>query len=216
MITGRQIRAARALLGWDASDLAQKANLTRETISNIENGAVQARESTLNDIVRAFDKHGLEFTEHQGVRFKPNDIEVYEGAERFEDFYTFMYEHLENSGGEVCLSCVNERLFAKHRKNIEAHRERMKKMAESGRIHVRVMATESHFSAPWAEYRWQPEQSATPTAFYAFGNCLALISFDHVNPPYVVLHKSGPFAETYRSAFNSAWEKAAMPLEDKS
>ena len=195
-------------------ELAKAAGLTKQGISKIEDGAVQPREGTLDDIVRVFTQREIEFIDHQGVRFRPNDVEVFEGPERFEQFYTFMYDHLEMHGGEVCLSCVDEYLFAKHRKDIEAHRKRMSELVGKGRISVRVMATKSHFSAPWAEYRWQRDQSTAPTAFYAFGNCLALVSFSHQNPPFIVLIESGPFAEAYRAAFNTAWDKAPLPRRE--
>jgi transcriptional regulator with XRE-family HTH domain len=45
MITPRQIRAARALLGLDAAELADRAGLTRATVTNIENSGVQPREA---------------------------------------------------------------------------------------------------------------------------------------------------------------------------
>ena len=41
MITGRQIRAARGLVDWSAATLADKAGLTRETVSKIEDETVQ-------------------------------------------------------------------------------------------------------------------------------------------------------------------------------
>jgi hypothetical protein len=78
------------------------------------------------------------------------------------------------------------------------------------------LASESYFfnKSSWAQYRWQPEQSAAPTAFYAFGDCLALVSFDAEPSPYVVLHKSGPFAEAYRHAFNLAWKNGRVPPKE--
>lgn len=211
MITGRQIRAARALLNWDAEDLAEKTGLSRDTIFNIEKGVVQARETSLNLITRIFDENRIEFIENQGVRYKASAIEVYEGAERFNDFTDFIYDHLKRHGGEVCISAVDEGLFAKFRKDPELHRKRMKELVDGGKVTCRILATESKFTSSYAQFKWQPKQSAVPTSFYAFGNCLALISFDHMPAPYVVLLKSGPFAEVFRQAFNVAWDNAKEP-----
>jgi transcriptional regulator with XRE-family HTH domain len=214
MITGRQIRAARGLLGWDATVLAEKAGLSRETISNIETSAVQARESTLGDIAKVFNKHGVEFTENQGVRFKANNIEVFEGTDRFDEFYEFIYEYLKRYGGDVCIGSSDARLYAKYRKNPQLHRERMKDLVARGNVTFRILAAEGDHhltAASYAQYRWQPKENFAPTSFYAFGDCLALVSFVHEPAPYVVLIKSGPFAEAYRQAFNIAWEKAIEP-----
>lgn len=157
MITQRQIRAARGLLGWDAVVLAEKAGLTRATVSNIENDVVQAREGSIEKIVRVFDEAGVEFTENQGVRFKQNDIEVFQGAERFHDFTEFVYEHMRTSGGEICISAVDERLFLKYRKDPDLYRNRMKELVDSGKVTVRILATESRF------VRVRPNAMATET-----------------------------------------------------
>ena len=77
---------------------------------------------------------------------------------------------------------------------------------------ILVQEGDTHFIATqYAEYRWQDKDSFPPTSFYAFGECLALISFVHDPSPYVVLHRSGPFAEAYRRSFEIAWEKAKIP-----
>jgi transcriptional regulator with XRE-family HTH domain len=216
MITGRQLRAARALLGWEAEELARKADVSRNTISKVENGQVTPRDGSLEKIMRAFETAGgVEFTENEGVRFRPSDIEVYEGPERFDQFTEFLYEYLKRKGGEVCVSTVDERLFAKYRKNHELHRARMKELVKGGRVRYRILATESSFTSEYAQHRWQPRQSSVPTSFYAFGDCLALISFVHEPSPYVLLIKSGPFAEAYRQAFNAAWNSAKPPPKTK-
>lgn len=204
--TVAQIRAALALLDWDNGQLSAAAGVSQATIVNVKMEHHRTREVVMRKIGRALESAGVEFTEMDGVRRRPQDIEVFVGPDRFEEFYDFLYHHLESHGGEVCMSTVNEKLFKKHRKNFEAHRATMKSLVESGKITVRVLATESNFTSTWAQYRWQEPQSAAPTAFYAFGDCLALISFDHPQAPYVVLHKSGPFAEAYRASFNIAWE----------
>ena len=89
-ITGKQIRAARALAGWDRPDLAEKSGLSLMTIQNIELDIKQPRPATIDKIVRAFVDRGLEFIENQGVRLKPSGLEVYEGLERFNEFSDFL------------------------------------------------------------------------------------------------------------------------------
>lgn len=217
MITGRQIRAARALIDMSQDELAKAAGLTPQAIRKIESGEVTPREGTLADITRTFTERGIEFTDNQGVKFKPVGVEIFEGKDRFEDFYLFMYDHLERFGGEVCLSCLDEKLFSKNRKpeNFEKHKIKMKHLVDSGRVKFRILATESeHFGKKsYAEYRKHPTQYTSPAAFYAFGECLALVSFDHEPSPYIVLHKSGPFSEAYRNAFNIAWEDGEIQAQ---
>ena len=73
MITAAQIRAARALLDWEQTALAEKSGVSAVTISAIERGSSDPRASTLTKIQRAFEAAGIEFTngEAPGVRLKP-------------------------------------------------------------------------------------------------------------------------------------------------
>lgn len=208
MTTGRQIKAARALLNMDARDLAAAADLSPETISSFETGSRQPHKTSLVKIVQVFERRGIEFTEHEGVRFKANAVEVYEGRERFDDFYEALYIHLAQHGGHVCMSVTDERLLAQYRKDPGLHRKRMKELAAAGRITFRVLAMQGNFTSAYADYRRPALPVPPPTSFYAFGDCLALISFVHDNPPYVVLIQSAPLAAAYRQHFDAVWKDA--------
>lgn len=76
MLTGSQIRAARALLSWSGSELATKLGLSRQTIMNLEkvDGVPPSRTQTLLDIKTGFEAAGIEFIGTPevgaGVRFK--------------------------------------------------------------------------------------------------------------------------------------------------
>lgn len=63
-ITGAQIRAARALLGWSGGLLADKAGVGVATIRRIEahDGIPEANASTISVIQRAFESQGIQFT----------------------------------------------------------------------------------------------------------------------------------------------------------
>ena len=60
VITGRHIRAARALLGLAQTDLARKSKAELGTVRRMEesNGAVTARTDTLGRVVAALEKEG--------------------------------------------------------------------------------------------------------------------------------------------------------------
>jgi hypothetical protein len=208
MITGSQVRAARGLLDWSADTLAEKAKLNVDTIRNIEKGRVQGHGTSLDKIVQVFAKNRVEFTDNQGVRVRPTIVETYEGPERFDEFYDFLYEHMLEQCGEVCLSVVDEGLLAKYRTNPEVQRQRMRELVNSGKVSYRVLVTVGDFTGDYVEYRQQPARAAAPTAFYAFGECLALISFPGKAAPHVVVIRSQPLTDSYRQAFYAAWEKA--------
>jgi len=77
MITPAQIRAARALIGWKQSKLAEASGISEISIKNIERGATDPRSSTLAAIQSAFLKAGVIFLDPgdsrdggHGVRMK--------------------------------------------------------------------------------------------------------------------------------------------------
>jgi transcriptional regulator with XRE-family HTH domain len=63
MISGSQIRAARAILRWSAQDLADRANVGIQTIKRFEavDGVPPSRSSTLLDVKAALEAAGIEF-----------------------------------------------------------------------------------------------------------------------------------------------------------
>ena len=61
MITARQIRAARALLGWSQQQLADKAIVSLNAVARLEKGIVDSRISTVLAIQKALSKAGIEF-----------------------------------------------------------------------------------------------------------------------------------------------------------
>jgi transcriptional regulator with XRE-family HTH domain len=64
-----QLRMARAAVGWGVRELAEKAGVTANTVSRIEQGA-DAKQSTIDAIRRALEAAGIEFTngDKPGVR----------------------------------------------------------------------------------------------------------------------------------------------------
>ncbi|MCL2469938.1 MAG: helix-turn-helix transcriptional regulator [Alphaproteobacteria bacterium] len=216
MITARQIRAARALLGWDASVLAQKAGITKEAISRIEGEKVRPHERTLVKLFQAFDEAGIAFTPQSGVQLKQQNVDVLEGTPGFARFYDYIYEYLSNHGGEVCISGVKEALFLKyHGEYAQAHIKRMAKLVnqrQDFRMRILVEEGDTDFtSSNYAQYKWQPKEHFSPAAFYVFGENIALISFDHDPAPLVVLIRSSSLAISYKRAFDLAWKMAIDP-----
>ena len=61
MISPRQIRAARALLGWSQQLLADKAIVSVNAIARLERGEVDPRMSTLMAVHKALTEAGIEF-----------------------------------------------------------------------------------------------------------------------------------------------------------
>jgi transcriptional regulator with XRE-family HTH domain len=56
---------ARAAIGWGVRELAEKAGITANTVTRIENGA-DAKQSTIEALQRALSEAGVEFIPENG------------------------------------------------------------------------------------------------------------------------------------------------------
>ena len=65
IISGVQIRMARAALGWGVRELAAKAEVTPNTISRLERGA-PGRTDTLERVVAVLESAGIVFIASNG------------------------------------------------------------------------------------------------------------------------------------------------------
>jgi transcriptional regulator with XRE-family HTH domain len=79
MATSRQIRAARALLGWTQQALADRALVALNTVNAIETDRPYPKEDTIEAVIQALEKAGIVFLSDgvmgEGVRFsKPRPI----------------------------------------------------------------------------------------------------------------------------------------------
>ena len=74
MISARQIRAARALLGWSQQDLGDRAVLSLNAIKRLESGQSDPRISTVMAVKNALENGGVEFISEgekgEGVRLR--------------------------------------------------------------------------------------------------------------------------------------------------
>ena len=76
MVTTRQIKAARALLGWSQADLARNSGVSEPTVARLEavDGDLGGRENTVQKIRDAIEAAGIQFFEEngggEGARFR--------------------------------------------------------------------------------------------------------------------------------------------------
>lgn len=72
-ISGKQVAAARGLLGWGQDQLAAAADVNPRTIMRWEAEQHEPRDSTMRQVIQAIEDRGVEFLNGgaPGVRFKP-------------------------------------------------------------------------------------------------------------------------------------------------
>lgn len=74
MVTPREVRAARAFLGWTRQQLADRAVVALNTVIRLEQGVVDSRSSTLQSIRKVLEAAGVEFLslseDGEGIRIR--------------------------------------------------------------------------------------------------------------------------------------------------
>ncbi len=214
MINARQIRAARALLNWNQTQLADFAGVARSSIKNIENEITAPRADSAAAIQEAFENHGVEFLPGSGVRLRNEMVTVLEGENANEKLLEDVYNTLsQTSGGEVLITGLKE--FSdpesEEYQRVVTHIERLAKINATER--VLLEEGDTNFISPWECYRWIPKDYFREAPFQLYGNKLALISWGP--PQQIVIIENPLFAASFRNLFNFAWDRAVLPPKPK-
>jgi DNA-binding XRE family transcriptional regulator len=214
MLSASQLRAARGLLDWTRADLAKAANISPETIKNIEHGTFRPQEATTEAIVRAFAAQNVAFTDSEGVKKVTNSIVTFEGKDGLVNFVDDLYEiaqTIQSKNGEKPIyGCnVNDTLFRQYLKDYtDTHVTRMTKIEG---LELQVLLSQntlSPFSQDYRNCRYLPEV-AHSVPFYVYADRLAIINFEGDNAPKIVIIHSATVANAYRDQFRLMWKMSS-------
>jgi DNA-binding XRE family transcriptional regulator len=210
MITAAQLRAARGLLDWTRADLAKAANISPETVKNIEHGTFRPQEQTAEAIIKAFGAHDVEFTDNEGVQRKQELIRTFIGKEGF-------IEKLEHVYGVVSSGTpITRHLALSDTYAIEVAPEYVKgyaeKMSKIPNLDAKCLIWEGDTNLPfdYCQYRWL-KKSQWVMPFYLYGNYVSFMM--HTTPDYFMTISiySEFLAESLRKQFDILWAEAMVP-----
>lgn len=211
-ISSRQIKAARALLNWSQDNLAEASELSIATIRKIESGNTSPRGKTNKQIRNSLEKVGLEFWEPGGVRYRPEEIRVFEGIEGAKEFYEDIYQTLSKNGGEaLVLTPDSTRVLRSDpfKDFAHMHSKRMAKIKTISK--VKCIQTDNHeqLAAPeYCEYRFLSPSATGPIWYYIHGDKVSFRIFrDNIFPKAIVI-TSKELSEQFREHFYALWNQA--------
>lgn len=209
MIHARQLKAARALLGWSQDHLAIAARVSPTTIRNLESGDMSPRNSTTETIKRAIEDAGLEFIEPEGVRMRPEDIKVFHGAYSCDQLLDDMQQTSREGCREIVSVFTSQGALSKFCDVRTEYLERLEKISESTSIKIIVpdLLTPPTILAN-LQFRMAHKQNIGPVTFFAYGKKHALVmSCGESGFKFLVINMFG-FSEVYRRHFYEIWENA--------
>jgi len=209
MITPRQIRAARALVGLDAAELASRAGISRETITNIENDLVQPREGTLERIFRVFSAAGVEFVGDRGVALVNDNYRLIEGPDCYLRLLDEVYHALRGKpDAEVLSICTDDSVSPPE------VTQAIQRWHDAG-IKCRFLSHDRarRFDFSVREYRLIPSRYFTNSVMVVFGDKVATLR--GVNGA-VLLVTDRDQADMLRGLFEMIWAQAPLPSKPAS
>ena len=214
MITAHQIKAARALLDWKQSDLANAANISLPSINNIERGIGSPRTDTLLAIQQAMEKVGIEFLTG-GVRLKDEIFEIhkFEGADFIEKQNDDLFDCMRGHDDIARMCGLNERLFAKFAPDqILRYDHHQKQTLFQERILVKN--NDRFFLANPDAYRWISPELIGTIPYLVYQDRFVMIMWESQR---VVIIRNQSIADTFRKQFDFLWNMAKpVPMGSRS
>lgn len=207
----RQIKAARALLGWLQEDLAHASGLSVATIRKLELGYISPRSVTMAKIREAFEGNGLEFLDPDGVRHRQEYITTYTGADGTVAFFDDMQRTVDKKGGEILIVCKTGSLFEVDEISMEKCARKMASIKESRLAVIKCLLTDngaSPLTAALCECRQMSKHLVDAAPFYLFGDKYAI--FENHGLPKIIVIQSLAIAQSMRQQFYSMWDKAMV------
>lgn len=214
-LSGKQIKAARAMLDWSRADLAVMSGISEPNITRLEAGG-DARADTMRKLNDAFQNHGIVFTINGGVEPVRPDLRTYQTPDGLRAFMDDVYNVVKEYGGDVVLTGVVEKIFS-DTLGTEFDDMHMQRMALLKNYTMRCLiedGDQNFISNEYCQYRWVRSEQFKSVPFYVYGNKVAFIQFDvPVDAPLIVVLQSKAIADTFRSQFEGMWKIAKQPTK---
>ncbi len=202
-----QIKAARAMLDWSQERMAEEAGVAVSTIRNIETGCVPSVRVAEN-IKRAVEKAGLEFTTAEGVQ-RRRDFDVFMGEKSTECFLEDLKTTIQLRGGDVVSMMESSEMLADTCGAVGPNA--MDRLLQIGKIApvkcLLPQTSEFAMRIPQFEFRAITSFSIMPPPFYIYGNKYAHVLLEENGNYRYLVFTSTRMASSHRTQFHVFWEK---------
>ena len=209
MPTGKQIRAARALVEWSADDLSTKIGLSRESVQSIERNDKSPRASTVNKIIQVFNDNGVEFIGESGVILKDEELVRFTGDNAFlQVLDDVVATSRDQETPEALFACVIDELSP------TVVVENYRRLRKEG-IQMRSLVKEgdTYLMGKLQEYRVLPKQFFHNNPMVIYGNKVAfmILSADTKSDKMAIVLSNPHTASAMRNLFEFIWQHSATP-----
>lgn len=217
ILTSSQCRAARALLNWSQSDLAEKADAHIQTISNFEKDVKIPTIKTLSHITTALELGGIEFFDDGGIRPVSNRVLTLQGKEGIKRLVDLIYDTACCLGtkSDLCVTNADVSLYLTWLEDYAwYHRDRMIAGKYMVRALIRKGDVKTNMSS-YVHYRWLSQKIFSDVSIYLFGEKTAFLEFKKEKLDITIVDNPA-VTRTMRKLFELSWETATEIPDQKS
>lgn len=227
MITARQCKAARHLLGWTQENAATASGVGISTIGSFENtdktkandnktkATPKAPRADLIDQIReAFEKAGIEFLDGEGVKRRCQNTRTYNGPNACHDFFDEMVKEAKVNDCEIIAFIRLQEILTKYSgEHCSNNLQRLTQLHEI--TNVKCILSDPRppsFLMPSFEIKTVPKAALSPVSFFVYGNKMAQVYMDACLELSVLAVYEASMAQEYKNIFAFYWD-AAPPLK---
>jgi transcriptional regulator with XRE-family HTH domain len=202
---GKQIAAARQLLGWSQADLANRSGISKPTIIRMEKDLNSVKYDVQTHVKNAFSSENIDFIDG-GARIHQKIIHIIEGEDCYIKLLDDAFLSLKDTKQEILKSGVDER------RSSSAVTQKVKSMRELG-IKSRSLIEEGndYILGPLDEYRWMDKQlynDSDVKLIYADKVAYFMSWFDNLR---VIIIQDEKISDESRRLFNFIWNLSKQP-----
>lgn len=206
VITPALARAARGLLDWQQSDLAEITGLSLTAIKNFEGGIKRSHKKTAQTIQSAFESHGIEFPVSGGLRQIDDLTSVYRftGKDYIRGLNNDIYTSINPAKDEILTASVSESFWP-----VETSGEYYS-WCERTQVKVKMLVPfeQEKGELPYKVYRVVPPEMLGKITYCIYADRLAFVFW---KKKQVIVLRSAIVAEAFRNQFLYLW-KTGRPL----
>ena len=202
---GKQIAAARQLLGWSQADLAEKAGVSKPSIIRMEKDLYSVKDDMRRSVEMAFIQDDVEFID-SGTRINKKIVTIIEG----DDCYLKLLDDVEKA-----LIGTDKYMFlsgADETRSSNEVTQRTREMLKKG-ILMRFLIRENdtHIMGNIQQYRWMEEQLFIDSDVkVVYANKTAYLVY-RADKPQIILIEDTNIAEENKRMFSFIWKMSKVP-----
>lgn len=196
-----QVRAARGLLGWSQTELAERAGTSLSAVADCENERGRTSRETYDRFLAAFERECV-FVTDNGVEKRSGSTYEIAGEDWWLKTLDDVYYTLMDEGGEMLM------IFSDDRESSKEVNGRIKKIRNAGiRMRQLVREDNTYMIGPANEYKWVPKEYFLNYITLIYGDKVAICAEDNTK---ALVCRDVNLARAWKNLFEMLWNGVTL------